>query len=466
MNKSLLIALSGIGVALAGCSLAPPYQQPATPVPAQWPSGPAYQAPKQSAPLAGELKWQEFFPDARLQKLIETALQSNRDLRLAALNVERARAMYGIQRAELYPALDAQGKGGKQRQSIDLISPGDDRTRGQYSLDLGIAAWEIDFFGRIRSLSNQALEEYLATDEARRGAQIALIGEVARAWLQLSADRENLQLARATLESQQAAYALVKQRYDVGVANELDLKRAQVPLDTARGDLARYTQAVAQDRNALDLLAGTPVAEEWLTPDLDSVAPPAEIAAGLSSETLLHRPDVMAAEHRLKGAYANIGAARAALFPRISLTTSVGTASSQLSGLFDGGTGTWAFTPQFVAPIFDARLWAALRVSKTDREIALAQYEKTIQSAFRDVADALAAQGTIDAQVAAQQSLTAAQADSYRLASLRFERGVDSYLPVLDAQRAHYAAQQGLVSLRLARLASQVRLYAVLGGGG
>lgn len=466
MNKSLLIALSGIGVALAGCSLAPPYQQPATPVPAQWPSGPAYQAPKQSAPLAGELKWQEFFPDARLQKLIETALQSNRDLRLAALNVERARAMYGIQRAELYPALDAQGKGGKQRQSIDLISPGDDRTRGQYSLDLGIAAWEIDFFGRIRSLSNQALEEYLATDEARRGAQIALIGEVARAWLQLSADRENLQLARATLESQQAAYALVKQRYDVGVANELDLKRAQVPLDTARGDLARYTQAVAQDRNALDLLAGTPVAEEWLTPDLDSVAPPAVIAAGLSSETLLHRPDVMAAEHRLKGAYANIGAARAALFPHISLTTSVGTASSQLSGLFDGGTGTWAFTPQFVAPIFDARLWAALRVSKTDREIALAQYEKTIQSAFRDVADALAAQGTIDAQVAAQQSLTAAQADSYRLASLLFERGVDSYLPVLDAQRAHYAAQQGLVSLRLARLASQVRLYAVLGGGG
>lgn len=466
MNKSLLIALSGIGVALAGCSLAPPYQQPATPVPAQWPSGPAYQAPKPSAPLAGELKWQEFFPDARLRKLIETALQNNRDLRLAALNVERARAMYGIQRAELYPALDAQGKGGRQRQSIDLISPGDDRTRGQYSFDLGIVAWEIDFFGRIRSLSDQALQEYLATGEARRGAQIALIGEVARAWLQLSADRENLQLARATLESQQVAYALVKQRYDVGVANELDLKRAQVPLDTARGDLARYTQAVAQDRNALDLLAGAPVAEQWLAPDLDSVAPPGEIAAGLSSETLLHRPDVMAAEHRLKGAYANIGAARAALFPRIALTTSVGSASNQLSGLFDGGTGTWAFTPQFVAPIFDARLWAALRVSKSDREIALAQYEKTIQSAFREVADALAAQGTIDAQVAAQQSLTAAQADSYRLASLRFERGVDSYLSVLDAQRAHYAAQQGLVSLRLARLANQVRLYAVLGGGG
>ncbi len=466
MNKTLVIALSGIGFVLTGCSLAPPYQQPETPVPSQWPAGTAYPASDPSASLAGELKWQEFFTDARLQKLIETVLANNRDLRLAALNVERAQALYGIQRAELFPGVSAQGRGDRQQRSQDLIQPGESRTVGQYNVDLGIAAWEIDFFGRIRSLSEQALEEYLATDEARRGAQIALLAEVARAWLALAADRENLQLGRSTLESQQQAYALVKKRFDVGLATELDLKRAQVPLDTARGDVARYTQLVAQDKNALDLLAGAPVAEEWLPPDLASVSPPKPISGGLTSDVLLRRPDVMAAEHRLKGAYANIGAARAALFPRISLTTTLGTASNQLSGLFDSGTGTWAFTPQFVMPIFDARLWAAVRVSKTDREIAQTQYEKTIQTAFREVADALAVHGTIDEQVAAQQSLTAAQADSYRLATQRFTKGIDSYLSVLDAQRAHFAAQQGLISLRLTKMASQVRLYAVLGGGG
>lgn len=465
MNKTRLLAFSGIGLVLAGCSLAPTYEKPETPVPTVWPAGSAYPVPDASAPVADEVKWQEFFTDARLEKLIETALTNNRDLRLAALNVERAQALYGIQRAEIFPSVGAQGRGGKQQRSLDLIQPGQPRTVGQYSIDLGIAAWEIDFFGRIRSLSDQALEDYLATDEARRAAQIALVAEVARAWLTLAADRENRKLAQSTFESQTQAYALVKKRFEVGMANELDLKRAQVPLDTARGDVARYTQLVAQDRNALDLLAGTPVAEDLLPSDLFGVSPPKPVSGGLSSEVLLRRPDVMAAEHRLKGAYANIGAARAALFPRISLTTTIGTASNQLSGLFDSGRGTWAFTPQFVMPIFDARLWAALRVSKTDREIIQIQYEKTIQTAFREVADALAVNGTIDDQLAAQQSLTAALADSYRLATRRYDKGIDGYLSVLDAQRAHFAAQQGLTSLRLAKMASQVRLYAVLGGG-
>ena len=466
MNKFRWIALSGVGLVIAGCSFAPTYEKPETPVPTAWPAGAAYPAPAASAPRADEVQWQEFFTDARLMRLIETALANNRDLRLAALNVERAQALYGIQRAEIFPSVGAQGLGGRQQRSQDLIQPGQPRTVGQYSVDLGIAAWELDFFGRIRSLSDQALEEYLASDEARRGAQIALVAEVARAWLTLAADRENLKLAQATLESQTQAYALVKKRFEVGESNELDLKRAQVPLDTARGDVARYTQLVAQDKNALDLLAGTPVAEELLPADLSGVSPPKPVSGGLSSEVLLRRPDVMAAEHRLKGAYANIGAARAALFPRISLTTTIGSASNQLSGLFESGTGTWAVTPQFVMPIFDARLWAALRVSKTDREIILTQYEKTIQTAFREVADALAVQGTIDAQLVAQQSLTDALADSYRLAMRRFDKGIDGYLSVLDAQRAHFAAQQSLTSLRLAKTASQVRLYAVLGGGG
>lgn len=465
MRKSILLAACGAGLILGGCSLAPEYQRPAVPVPTQWPAGPAYRQLPVDAPFAGDLRWREFFADESLQKLIGMALENNRDLRLAALNVERARGMYGIQRGELYPSVNVQGSGGRSRGSVDLIQPGQPRTSGNYSVDLGIAAWELDFFGRIRSLSEQALQEYLATDEARRGAQIALVAETARVYLTLAADRENLYLAQSTLETQQAAYALVKKRYDVGVATELDLKRAQTPVDVARGELARYTQLVAQDRNALELLAGAPVQDAWLPPDLGGVMPPREVAAGLSSETLLRRPDIIAAEHRLKGAYASVGAARAALFPRISLTAAVGTASNQLSGLFESGTGTWAFTPQFVMPIFDSRLWAAVRVSKTEREIILTQYEKAIQTAFREVADALAVQGTIDEQVAAQQSLEAAQADTYRLATLRYDKGIDSYLSVLDAQRAHFAARQGLVSLRLAKLASQVRLYAVLGGG-
>jgi efflux transporter, outer membrane factor (OMF) lipoprotein, NodT family len=394
------------------------------------------------------------------------ALNNNRDLRLAALNVERARSLYGVQRAELFPAVNAAGGGGKQRRSSDLIASGDSRTIEQYSVNLGIASWEIDFFGRIRSLKDRALEEYLATEEARRSAQISLVSEVARAYLTLAADREGLKLARSTLETQQAAYDLIHRRYEVGLATKLDLRRAQTQVDAARGDVASYTQIAAQDQNALNLLAGWPVPRHLLPADLASVNPPKEISPGLSSEALLRRPDIIAAEHRLKGAYAFVGAARATFFPRISLTTSFGTASDDLSGLFKSGSGTWNFAPQVVMPIFDARTWAALRVSKAERKIILTQYEKTIQAAFREVADALAVCGTVDQQVSAQQSLTNAVADTYRLSNQRYTKGIDSYLSVLDAQRSLFAAQQGLISICLARLANQVRLYAVLGGGG
>jgi len=468
MNRRLLFLLAGIGLILAGCSLAPKYTQPQTPIPNEWPQGEAYKDTRAvtGEPAAPELSRQEFFADEHLQKIIETALDNNRDLRLAALNVERARALYGVQRAELFPAVNVAGAGGKQRLSADLISPGDPRTREQYSIDLGIASWEIDFFGRIRSLKDQALQKYLATDEARRSAQIALVSEVARAYLALAADRENFKLARSTLETQQAAYDLVKRQYDVGIATELDLRRAQTPVDSARVDVARYTQMVAQVQNALNLLAGSPVPEDLLPADLSSVSPPKEIFPGLSSEALLRRPDIVAAEHRLKGAYAFIGAARAAFFPRISLTTSIGTASDELSGLFSSGSGTWNFAPQIVMPIFDARTWAAYRVSKADRKIILTQYEKAIQTAFREVTDALAVQGTIDQQVSAQRSFVNAVEETYRLSTKRYTNGIDSYLSVLDAQRSLFAAQQGLISLRLVRLANQVRLYAVLGGGG
>jgi len=304
----------------------------------------------------------------------------------------------------------------------------------------------------------------LATDEARRSAQIILVSEVARAYLTLAADRENLKLARSTLTNQQAAYDLIHREYEVGVATELDLRRAQISVDAAKGDIARYMQMTAQDQNALNLLAGSSVPMDLLPEDLAGVNPPKEISPGLSSEVLLNRPDIVTAEHRLKGAYAFIGAARAAFFPRISLTASVGTASDELSGLFGSGSDTWNFRPQIAAPIFDARTWAAYRVSKAQREIALAQYEKTIQTAFREVADALAVLNTVDQQVSAQQSLINAVEDTYRLSNIRYTKGIDSYLGVLDAQRSLYAAQQGLISLHLAKLANQVRLYAVLGG--
>ncbi len=468
MRKQIVLSFAAL-VFMGGCSLAPKYTQPSAPIPAKWPQGTAYKDTQATpeAPTDSELlSRQEFFTDPKLQKIIDTALNNNRDLRLAALNVERARALFGIQRAEMFPVVNAVGVGDKQRLSSDLASPGDSRTIEQYSVDLGIVAWEIDFFGRIRSLNDQALEEYLATDEARRSAQIALVSEIARVYLTLAADLENLKLARSTLETQQRIYNLIQRQCEVGLADELDLHRAQIQVDTARGDVARFTQMAAQDQNALHLLAGSPVPEDLLPADLAGVLPPKEFFAGLSSAALLNRPDIIAAEHRLKGAHAFIGAARAAFFPRISLTTSIGTASDELSGLFGSGSGTWRFAPQIAVPIFDARTWAAYRVSKAQQEIALAQYEKTIQTAFREVADALAVQGTIDQRVSAQQSLTDAVAETCRLSNNRYSKGIDSYLSVLDAQRSLYAAQQGLISLHLAKLANEVRLYAVLGGGG
>jgi multidrug efflux system outer membrane protein len=467
MNRNLFLLLTVIAAFLGGCTLNPKYERPAAPVPHEWPTGSAYSETKTatSAPTVPELKWREFFTDERLQKIIEIALNNNRDLRLAALNVERARAYYGIQRAELLPTLNALGSGSKQRVPADLSSTGSAMTSERYDVNLGISSWEIDFFGRIRSLKDRALEEYLATDEARRSAQILLVSTVAQTYLALAADREALKLVVSTLETQEASYKLIRKRYDVGVVSELDLRRAQSQVDIARGDVARYTQLAAQDENALNLLIGSPLPPALLPAELGSVSPPKEISPGLSSEMLLSRPDVLAAEHRLKAANANIGAARAAFFPRISLTTAVGTASADLSGLFKDGSGMWSFAPQIAIPIFDARTWSAYDVTKVEREISVTQYEKAIQAAFREVADALAVRGTVNQQIAAQQSLVHAAAETYRLSNVRYTKGIDSYLGVLDAQRSLYGAQQGLVSIRLLKLTNLVKLYAVLGGG-
>lgn len=477
MMKKMISLLAATAVLATGCTMIPKYTRPEAPVPASWPKGPAYgKTAAPGTPLAPELQWRQFFTDEQLQSVIATALQNNRNLRVAALNVERARALYRIQRAELLPAVNATGSGSRQRipavYGTGFSGTGQQHgsdfslTDEQYSANLGIASWEIDFFGRIRSLEKSALQQFFATEEARRSAQILLVSEVADAYLTLAADRENLRLARSTLEAQQEAYQLIKRRYDIGIAPELDVRQVQTRVDAARVDMARYTQLTAQDQNALNLLVGSPVPENLLPEALNSIAPLPEVSPGTSSRVLLSRPDILQAEDLLKSANADIGAARAAFFPRISLTSAVGTASDDLTGLFAPGTGLWNYGAQIVMPIFDARIWPGLKASKVDKQIAIARYEQAIQSAFRDVADALAMKGTVEDQMEAQKSLVEATAATYRLSNARYTKGIDTYLTVLDAQRSLYAAQQDLINIRLTKLANQVRLYAVLGGGG
>lgn len=466
IRNTLLIILTIIY--FAGCStMAPTYSRPAPPIPVGWPTGPAYKGvvEGQTGPAAGDIGWREFYVDEKLQKVIGLALNNNRDLRVATLNIEKARALYRIQRAELFPVVNATGSLIEQRVPADISTTGEAMNVRQYSVNLGVSSWELDFFGRIRSLKDRALEQYLATEHARRSVQISLVAEIANAYLTLAADRENLKLAQSTLDAQQATYKLIQRRFDVGASSELDLRQAQTRLDAARVDIARYTRQAALDENALSLLVGSSVPVELLSSELNAVTAPKGISPGLSSEALLRRPDILQAENQLKAANANIGAARAAFFPRITLTGSIGTTSDELSGLFKSGSNAWTFTPQITMPIFDTRIWSALKTIKVEREIALAQYEKTIQTAFREVADALAQRGTVGDQIAAQESLVQASADAYRLSDARYTKGIDSYLIVLDSQRSLYNAQQSLIVLHLSQLTNLVTLYKALGGG-
>jgi len=468
MMTALCLPL-GAFLFLASCTTMPPkYTQPAAPVPTVWPNGPSYRAETAGAvqkPVS-EIAWRDFFVAEKLQKVIELALANNRDLRVAALNIEKMRAMYQIQRAELFPSVNAAGNWIKQRVPAGISGTGQSMTVEQYSVNLGISSWELDFFGRIRSLKDRALEQYLATEQARRNTQIALVAEVANTYLTLAADRELLKLAQDTLTAQETTYRLIHRRLEVGASSELELRQAQTRVDAARVDIARYSGIVAQDENALTLLVGSSVPDDLLPMELVMGTTLKDIPPGLPSEVLQSRPDILQAENQLKGANANIGVARAAFFPRISLSSNLGTISTELSGLFKSGSNTWTFAPQIVLPIFDAGSnLANLRAAKIDREIAVAQYEKAIQGAFREVADALAQRGTVGNQLAAQQSLVDATSESYRLSDARYKRGIESYLSVLDAQRSLYVVQQGLIAVRLSRLTNLVTLYKVLGGG-
>ncbi|MDD2321647.1 MAG: AdeC/AdeK/OprM family multidrug efflux complex outer membrane factor [Geobacteraceae bacterium] len=468
MNRTL-IALVAVAVCLAGCTMAPKYSRPAAPVPAAWPQGPSYREAAGASPdtVVADIPWQKFFVDEKLRKLVALALENNRDLRVAALNIERSMAQYQISRSELLPKVDANASATYQRLAEDFSGTGIPLNIHQYNVGLGISSYELDLFGRVRSLKDQALQQYFATEQARRSVQISLVAEVAANYLSLAADRERLQLAKETLASQQASYQLIRSRYEAGVSSALDLHQAQTSVDAARVDIARYTTLAAQDENALTLVVGSQVPADLQPTALsETLSALKDLPPGLPSDVLLSRPDILQAEHLLKGANANIGAARAAFFPRITLVSSVGFGSDQLSDLFASGAFVYSVAPRVTLPIFQGGANRAnLKVSEVDRDIAVAQYEKAIQTAFREVADALAQRGTIDDQVLAQQSLTDATAQSFRLSEARYEKGVDSYLNVLDSQRSLYAAQQNLISVRLARLANLVTLYKVLGGG-
>lgn len=446
-----------------GCTMIPSYERPAAPVAASFPNT----VPAAAATPADAVAWRDHFSDDRLREVIALALANNRDLRIAALNIEKARAQYRIERADLYPAVGASGGMNAQRLPADLSSSGEAIVNRSYSATIGFSAYELDFFGRIRSLNAQALETYLGTEEARRSAQISLVAEVADTWLTLAADRERLALAHSTFETRQKSYDLTRRIFEADAVSALDLRQAETLLHNARADAARYRSLVAQAENALALIVGVPVPAELLPATLtDSISAVAELPAGVPSEVLARRPDILQAERALRAASASIGAARAAFFPSISLTAAAGSASSTLGGLFDGGSGTWTFMPQIRVPIFEAgRLKASLEVVEVQRDINVAQYEKAIQRAFREVADALAERITLAEQLDARRRLAEATESGFRLSEARYKGGVDSYLGLLDAQRTQYAAALDLIGVRLAEAANRVTLYKVLGGG-
>jgi len=465
-NRLTSLALACV---LAGCAnLAPEYNRPPAPIPEGWKAG--------SQPVAGALAtpapalaWRDFFADDRLRQVVGLALENNRDLRVAALNIERARAQYSIQRASLLPTINATGAASRSRTAQDLTANGRSTTLNQFTANVGVASYELDFFGRLGNLNDAAMQAYLSLDETRRSVQISLLSDVANAWLTLAADQRRLRLAQETLRSQQASYDLTAKAREIGNESGLTLAQARTTVDSARSDVAAYSRAIAQDRNLLTLLVGSAVPGVLLPAEdegLKTVTPLVSVPEGLPSTLLENRPDVLAAEHTLQAANASIGAARAAFFPRITLTGSAGSGSRDLSNLFEGGNGAWTFAPQIVLPIFSAgALRASLDVARITRDINVAQYDRTVQVAFREVSDALDARATLGEQLDAQRSLRDASATAYRLSQARYRTGIDSYLDTLVTQRAFYAAGQTLITLELAEQANRLALYKTMGGG-
>ncbi|HXP64825.1 MAG TPA: efflux transporter outer membrane subunit, partial [Steroidobacteraceae bacterium] len=485
--------------ASTGCTLEPHYVRPEPAVSPQWPDitarypdaggvAPGAVARTDAAAIhAADIGWREFFTDPRLQKLIETALQHNPDAQVAALNIAAARAQYRIQRADLFPKISAIATEEVEKFPAAVApivsaggasggSGGVGSTAGGgsgsgvfrfFEVGIGFTSYELDLFGRIRSLNHARLQQYLGYVETRRSAQISVVAEVANAYLTLLADENLFHITQDTLDSQRESLKLIKMSFDGGVATALDLHQAETTVATAQANLAQYRREVAQDENALVVLLGVPMPADLPGErELDEEKLLTELPAGLPSDVLTQRPDILAAEHNLIAGNANIGAARAAFFPSILLTGNYGTASTELSGLFKTGSTAWTFSPQISLPIFAGGAnVASLDLAKIQKNVLVVQYEQTIQNGFREVADALAGRETLDAQVEADKALVDAAAESFRLSNMRFTNGVDNYLGVLDSQRTLYSAQQSLIAVKLARLQNLVTLYKALGGG-
>jgi len=460
--RRLRVFLVTVGTLLlvSGCALAPTYSRPESPVPPQLPADHAVVGQP-----AAEVAWQEFIGDPRLRSVVSLVLANNRDLRAAALNTETVAAQYRIQRAQLLPTAGASANLDAYRVPDTVASDGKGYSVAEYTIG-GFASWEIDVFGRIRSLRDQALNQYLANQQVEVATRTSLIAATASAYYALAADSENLGLGEATREAQQRTLELIQGSRAAGIASDLDVQQARTLVESARVETARYAGLVELDRHALELLAGAPVPPELLPAGLGQVQPLKAVSAGLPSEVLVRRPDVLAAEYQLKAANANIGAARAAYLPRISLTGALGLLSTSLSDLFTGGAGTYSFTPQVTAPIFTGGARKATTdAARLSRDAAIAQYEKAIQVAFREASDALSLRKTLTTQRGAAESLVSALGETYRLSDARYKAGIDGYLGVLVAQRELFRAQQALVGVRLAEQQNLVNLYKVLGGG-
>lgn len=464
------VAIAASMALAAGCSLQPGYRQPVAPVTAAFPAGEAYEAaaggPASTTAPASDIGWRDFLADPRLQQLVELALRNNRDLRVAVLKVTQVRAQYRIQRAALFPQLSGDAAASNSRTPAGVSSSHSASTFHDYSAGLS-ASWEIDFFGRLQSLKDAALEQYLATAYARQAAEILLVSQIADQYLAILAADENLAATQNTLEAAQASYRIAQLKFDNGAATELDLRLAQTVVEQAQANHATQVRARAQGESALVLLIGQPLPPDLPPPvRLGEQAILSDVPAGLPSDLLARRPDILQAEAELRAENANIGAARAAFFPQITLTGAFGTASSTLGGLFAAGSAGWSYLPSLVAPIFNAGANRAnLDIANLQKDIGIAQYEKAIQTAFREVSDGLAARGTYDDQLAALQRLTDSQQRRLDLANMRYKNGVDSYLGLLTAQTDFYNAQMELISARLNRLTNLVDLYRSLGGG-
>lgn len=477
IKSPTLLAVLAAGVALGGCNMAPRYARPAGAVPPTLPQGGVYPVASNDAADVSAIGWHDFFTDPRLRDVIALGLENNRDLRLAAANVLQARAQYRVQRSSLLPTINAAGSaafgnarglsGSTSGVTGTTGSAAGDPTIEVYQANVGVSAFELDLWGRLRNLNAAALQQYFATEEAQRAARISLIAEIASAWLTLAADQDQLAIARETLESYRQSRDLTGAQFRVGTTSELEVRQADTNYQAARNDIAALQAQIAQDRNALNLLVGAPVGDPLLPAGLgggDHTL--AQLPAGLSSTILLRRPDVLQAEHQLIAENANIGAARAALFPTISLTASFGTVSTALSGLFGSNSQAWSVAPGATLPIFDfGRRSGNLAAAKARQQGAVATYEKTLQAAFRDVADALATRGTIDEQVGARTARAESAVVAGRLSDARYRAGVESFLITLDAQRTAYGARRDLVTTRLNRATNLVSLYRALGGG-